>query len=144
MTTAFTAFVFTDNIENGGEVVKLRIFCVQSFKVAEKTVREGIRQKDGSMRQTGPIKRVKYDLYLVDCAVTGSSNGTSKDPKSSLQRFFEYCIFSCSEEVCGGGRKVYEGYKPVCQGGGAGPHVEVSFLEFICTSCDREGWVWEP
>ena len=38
----------------------------------------------------------------------------------------------------------YEGYKPVCQGDGAGPHVETSFLNYIRTSCEREGWAWEP
>ena len=56
MLTAFTAFAFEDSIENGGEAVKLGIFCAQSYKVAEKEVRESERQEDGSMRQTGPIK----------------------------------------------------------------------------------------
>ena len=41
-----------------------------------------------------------------------------------------------------GGR--YEGYTPVCQGDSAGPYVEAAFLEFIRTSCEREGWWWEP
>ena len=143
MMIAFTAFAFEDNIENGGEVVKLGLFRAQSFKVAEKTVREGVRQEDGSMRMTGPIKRKKYDLYLVDCAVTGSSDGAAKDPKCSLQRIFEHCIFPSVQKLLGEGCK-YEGYKVVCQGDGAGPHVEASFLQFVRTSCEREGWAWEP
>ena len=39
---------------------------------------------------------------------------------------------------------MYEGYKPVCTGDGAGPHVEAAFLSFIQDSCEREGWAWEP
>ena len=85
MMTAFTGLAFEDNIENGGEAIKLGLFRAQSYKVAEKEVREGVRQADGTMRMTGPVKRRRDDLYLVDCAVTGSSDGTSKDPKCSLQ-----------------------------------------------------------
>jgi len=43
MMTTFTAFAFEDTIENGGEAVKLGMFWAQSFKVAEKTVRESER-----------------------------------------------------------------------------------------------------
>ena len=141
--TAFTAFAFEDNIENGGEVVKLGLFKAHSFKVAEKTVREGVRQEDGSMRMTGPINQKKDDLYLVDYAVTGSSDGTAKDPKCSLQYIFEHSIFPSVQKLVGEGCK-YEGYKVVCQGDGAGPHVEASFLQFVRTGCEREGWAWEP
>ena len=143
MMTTFTAMAFEDSIENGGEVVKLGMFRAQSFKVAEKTAREGVRQEDGSLRMTGAIKRKKDDLYLVDCAVTGSSDGTAKDPKCALQRIFEHNIFPAVRKLVGVGGK-YEGYKPVCQGDGAEPHVEQGFIKYIRTSCEREGWVWEP
>ena len=84
MMTTFTAFAFNDSIENGGEAVKLGMFRAQSFKVADKEVREGVRQEDGSLKYTGPIKRKRDDLYLVDFAVTGSNDGTAKDPKCAL------------------------------------------------------------
>ena len=87
MLTAFTGFAFEDSIENGGRAVKLGVFRAQSFKVAEKMVRESVRQPDGSMKQTGPVKRKKGDLYLVDCAVTGTSEGTAKDPKCCLKMY---------------------------------------------------------
>ena len=119
------------------------MFRAQSYKVAEKTVRESVRQEDGTMRQTWSIKRKKDDLYLVDVAVTGSSDGTAKDPKCSLQRIFEYSIFPAVKKLVGEGG-MYEGYKPVCTGDGAGPHVEAAFLSFIKDSCEREGWAWEP
>jgi len=67
---------------------------------------------------------------LVNCAVTGSSDGTSRDPKRSFQRIFEYSIFPAVRKLMAvGGR--YEGYTLVCQGDGAGPHVEAAFLDFI-------------
>ena len=83
--TAFTTYAFMDSTENGGEVVKLGMLQAQSFKVAERTVREGVRQEDGTIKMTGPIKQKRDNLYLVDCAVAGSSNGSAKDPKYSLQ-----------------------------------------------------------
>ena len=35
----------------------------------------------------------KGDSYLVGCAVTGYSEGTSDDPKFSLKALFQYKIF---------------------------------------------------
>ena len=67
-----------------------------------------MRQTDGSMRQTGPIKRKKDDLYLVNCAVTGSSEGTSSDPKCSLKYLMEYGAFPEVKRLVGAGGK-YEG-----------------------------------
>ena len=143
MMTAFIGLAFEDIIENGGEAIKLGLFRAQSYKVAEKEVREGVRQADGTMPMIGPVKRRQDDLYLVDCAITGSSDGTSKDPKCSLQRIFKHNIFPSVRSLVGSGGK-FEGYKPVCTGDSAGPHVKKDFLEFIRTSCEREGWAWEP
>ena len=49
MMTAFTTFAFDDSIENGSEAVMLGMFQAQSFKVAKREVREGVRQEDGSI-----------------------------------------------------------------------------------------------
>ena len=138
MMTAFTAFAFDDSIENGGEAIRLGMFREQTFKVADKEVREGVRQEDDTIKYNGAIKRKRDDLYLVDCAVTGSNDGTAKDPKCSLQRIFENCIYPVVNKLVGVGGK-YERYKVVCQGDGAGPHVEAQFLTFIRDSCEREG-----
>jgi len=85
MLTAFTGFTLEDSFENGGKAVNLGIFPDQLFKVAEKVVHESVRQSDGSSRQTGSVKRRRDDLYLVNCAVTGSNDGTAKDPKCCLK-----------------------------------------------------------
>ena len=95
------------------------------------------------MKQTGPIKRKKYDLYLVGCAVTGSSEGTSSDPKCSLRHLKEFGVFPEVKRLVGAGGK-YDEYLPVWQGDSAGPHVEQSFLTFLKTKFDDEGWIMEP
>ena len=95
------------------------------------------------MRYNGPVKRRRDELYLVDCAVTGSSAGTAKDPKCSLQRIFEYNIFPVMRSLVAPEGN-YAGYQPVFQGDGAGPHVEKAFLDFMRSSMEREGWAWEP
>ena len=137
MLTCFSGFAFEDSIENGGIAVKLGYFSAQSFKVAEKTVRESVRQPDGSMRQTGPVKRKKDDLYLVDCAVTGSSEGTAKDPKCCLKNLLKYAVFPEVRRLVGVGGK-FEGYLPVWQGHSARPHVEANFLTFCWKSLQNK------
>lgn len=143
MGVAFTALAFEDSLENGGEAVKLGFFRAQSYKVAEKMVRESVRQADGRMRQTGPIKRKRDDLYLVDCAVTGSNEGTSDSPKFALSRLFENHVFPKVLELVKPGGK-YEGYTPIFQGDSAGPHVEAAYMQFVKGYCQTKGWHWEP
>ena len=100
------------------------------FKVAQKMVRESVRQPDGLMRQTGPVKRKKGGLYLVDCAVTGSSEGITKDPKYCLKNILKYAIFPEVRRLVSVGGKV-EGCLPVWQGDSTGPHVEANLLTFL-------------
>jgi len=143
MGVAFTAFAFEDNMENGGEAIKLGFFRAQSYKVAEKLVRESVRQADGTMRQCGEIKRRKDDLYMVDCAVTGSNVGTATDPKFALKPLFEFHIFPKIAELVGPGGR-FEGYTVIIQGDNAGPHSEADFLAFVQVHCALKGYHWEP
>jgi hypothetical protein len=143
MAVAFTGFAFEDNIENGGEAFKLGFFRAQSHKIAEKEVREAVRQEDGKLKYNGPIVRRKGDAYLVDCCVTGSKVGTADDPKYPLQNLFRECIFPMIElEVGPGGR--YEGYIPIIQGDNAGPHEDGTYKKFVQDYCASKGWHWEP
>lgn len=143
MAVAFTAFAFEDCMENGGEAIKLGFFCAQSYKVAKRMVRKSVRQDDGSMKQTGPIKRRKGDRYLVDCAVTGTDPGTADNPKFPLVNVFKHYIFPKVQELVGPGGK-YEGYTPIFQGDNAGPHQEDAYLKYVTEYCDERGWHWEP
>ena len=96
-------------------------------------VRQRVRQRDGSFRATGEIIRQKGDLFLVDCAVTGSEEGTSDNPKFSLKQLFETTIFLDVEKLVGPGGK-YEGYKVIFQGDNAGPHQEQAYFDFVASS----------
>ena len=78
-------------------------------------MRELARQEYGSMRQLGPIKRRRDDMYLVDCCVTSSNDSTAKYPKCLLQRIFEHHAFLAVRNLVGPGGK-YEGYKSLCTG----------------------------
>ncbi len=99
MGISFVAFAFDDNMENGGEAMKLAFLRAQSHKVAEKVVHEAVRQEDGSVKYNGPIKRQKGDTYLVDCCVTGSKEGVADDPKFPLKLVFEHAIFPMTKPV---------------------------------------------
>ena len=94
------------------------------------------------MRATGPVLRRKDDLYLVDCCVTGSNDGTSTDSKFSLGRLFRNGIRKRVKELVGvGGR--FEGRIVVFQADSAGPHIEKTFVDEFDKMCEEEGWYKE-
>ena len=101
-----------------------------------------VRQADGKMRATGPILRRKGDLYLVDCCVTGGTDGTSTDPKFSLARLFRSGIRPKVKELVSVGRK-FEGYTPIFQADSAGPHIKQHFKKEFTDMCEEEGWYHE-
>ena len=84
MGIAFVGFAFTNSIENGGEALKLVFFRANSYKVAERIVKD---------RKANKIIQKKDDLYLEDCAVTGSDKVTSDYPKFSFLNLFENHIY---------------------------------------------------
>ena len=144
MAIAVVAFAFIDNIENGGDAIKLAFTRCQSHKVAKKTVRESRRDPNTQrLKYDGKILRTKGDLYKVDCCVTGSNNGTVDSPKFSLMAYFGHTVFNALKDlVKPGGR--YDGYTVVIQGDNAGPHNDATYLKFVKEYCTREGWHWEP
>ena len=142
MGIAFTAFAFEDCIMNGGKAHKVGFFRSQSYKVAEKQQRQMVRQTDGRIRATGPIVRRKDDLYLIDCCVTGSTDGTSTDPKFSLARLFRNGIRQRVKELVGPGGR-FEGHTVIFQADSAGPHIEKAFVDEFDNMCEEEGWYKE-
>jgi hypothetical protein len=79
MGIAFVAFAFEDTVENGGTAIKVRFERAQSNKIARRKTRN----------KEGKVLRERNQEYLVDCNVTGSSNGTARDPKFPLMPLFE-------------------------------------------------------
>ena len=73
------------------------------------------------------ILKIKKTYNYVYFNVTGSNDGTSKDPKFQLNMFFEKCLFPVIEKlVCDGGR--FYGFSPVIHGDNAGPHQDTIFF----------------
>ena len=132
MGVAVVGIAFQDSLENGGNAFKLRFERAQSAKVAQRLTKN----------KNGDVLRKKGDVYLVDCAVTGSSYGTSTDPKFPLKPFFELNVFPAVKELVKVGGE-YEGYQPVFQGDNAGPHINQSYDQFVRDYCKANGWLWE-
>ena len=143
MFVAIVGYAFQGCIENGGDGIKIGFFRSQAAKIAKKTTHASTRDADGKLRYNGPVVRRKGDCYLVDVPVTGSSAGTSDDPKFSLLSLFEETVFPRIKQLVGPGGD-YEGYLPVIQGDNAGPHQDATFFRRMTAYCDREEWLWRP
>ena len=143
MVLAITGYAFKNRIEDGGDGLKIGLIRVQGAKIAKKTVKESSRKEDGSLKFDGPVKRRAGDVYLVDTTVTGSSFGTSSEPRFSLMSCFVEVILPKIARIVGPGGP-YEGYCPVIQGDNAGPHQDRNFVEGMREYCGRNGWHWEP
>jgi hypothetical protein len=133
MGIAVVAMAFDETLNNGGTALKLAFQRAQSAKIAQKLTKD----------KKGNVLRKKGDVYLVDCNVTGSGEGTSKEPKFPLMTFFATTVFPEIEKlVKKGGR--FEGYTPVIQGDNAGPHNDATFSRYVTDHCKKVGWLWEP
>ena len=104
-------------------------FRANSYKVAERIVKD---------RKTNKIIQKKDDLYLEDCAVTGSDKVTSDYRKFSFLNLFENHIYPRIEALVGPGCK-YEGYEMVIQDDNAGSHNETAYINYVKSSCDSKG-----
>ena len=133
MGIAVVGFAFDDTLENGGTAIKMLFHRAQSAKVAQRKTKN----------KEGKVLREKDDVYFVDCSVTGSSEGTSKDPKFPLLSYFKYAVFPEIEKLTGPGGK-FAGYTPIIQGDNAGPHTDAKYTKFVKEHCQSKGWFWEP
>ena len=143
MAIAVTGFGFEDNIENGGEAVNIAFTRCQSHKVAGRMQRASRKDENGKTKYDGAIVREKDQMYLVDCAVTGSNIGTADSPKFPLMSYFEETVFPRIIALVGPGGK-FENYTVVIQGDNAGPHEDKVYKRYVEEYCGREGWHWEP
>ena len=150
MVICFTGYAFVDNMENGGEGVKIGMYRCWSARTAQRTVNETVyvdgQAKRPNVANGGTVKRERGSQYMVDCNVVGSSDGTSTNPKFSLLRLFSTPGSGIMDRVDAlvrpGG--LYEGYTPVFQGDRAPAHVEGRFLAYVRGVCEAKGWLWEP
>ena len=100
MAIASTAFApFDNDMERGGLAFKLSLDRVGGYQIAGRTTykREYLKKgekKKGKKNYHYPqrednISRKKGDRYWVPMEITGSSEGTAKDPKFSLLNWFK-------------------------------------------------------
>ena len=143
MVVCFTAFAFKGSIINGGDAMKLGMFRCQSARIAKRQVGEARFLEDGSRKYDGKILREKGDVYLIDCNVTGSTEGSSDEPKFSLMHLFHSIIFPRIHDLVKPGGQ-YEGYKVVIQGDRAGLHTDKEFTDYTTSYCATNGYLWEP
>ena len=137
-------FAFVDNVENGGDAVKIDFSRCQSHKVAKRMQRASRRdQETGKLIYDGEILRRKGDLYLVDCNVTVSNSGSADDPKFALLDYFRELVFEAVKDLVRVGGK-FEGYLTIIQGDNAGPHQDATYKKGVEEYCEREGWKWIP
>ena len=97
MGIAVVGMAFEDSLENGGIGVKMLFHRTQSAKVAQRLTKN----------KKGEKLKEKGDVYFVDCNVTGSSEGTSKDPKFPLLDYFKYAVFPEVEKLTGPGGRFF-------------------------------------
>ena len=151
MAIAFVAAVFDGSLESGCEVVKLPLVRAQAPKIAERAQYEAVSQPDGSIRCPNtnpdgtpkePLRR-KGESFLVDCCVTGSNEGTKKDPKCSLLLVFKETIFPAILNLVGPGKQ-YEDCHVIIQGDQAGPHEDGTFTQFVTNFCAEQVWTSQP
>ena len=151
MAIAFVGAVIDGSFENGCEVVKLPLVRARAPKIAERVQYEAVTQPDGSIRYPNtnpdgtpkePIRR-KGESYLVDCCITGSNEGTKKEPKCSLLLIFKEIIFPAIVNLVGPGKQL-EDCCVIIQGDQAGPHEDGTFAEFVTSYCAEQGWMWQP
>lgn len=149
---AVVGIAFEDSLENGGIGVRLGIHRAEAAKVAQKCQNEThIDPETGkvtypSVANGGKQLRAKGDVYFVDVEVTGSTSGTSTNPKYMLLRFLRDVLFPQLQQIVGPGGE-FEGYCPIIQWDNAGPHTDgtlVAFAEQFCAAQQPVPWGWEP
>ena len=137
-------YAYEGNPEKGGVAVKIAFTRAQASKIAGRMQRAySGTNAAGGREYRGEVLRRKGDPFSVDTTVTGSSEGTSDDPKFALVRYFRECVFKQIAALVGTGG-AFEGYTPVIQGDQAGPHEEEEFKRFVTEWCKEKGWLWEP
>ena len=149
MVICWTGYAFEDNQENGGEGLKIGMWPCWSARIAQRQVNETVKDPVTgrctfpSVENGGKSKRAKGDAYMVQANVTGSNDGTSKNPKFSCLRHLEEDAFPAFDMLVAPGAP-YEGYQIAIQWDQARPHTDKVLVRWAKAECARRGWLWEP
>ena len=149
MVICWTAYAFEDNQENGGKGFKVGMWPCWSARISQRQVNETVKDPVTgrctfpSVENGGKSKRAKGDAYMVQANVTGSNDGTSKDPKFSSLRHLKESAFPAFDMLVAPGAPC-EGYQVVIQWDHARPHDDKKLLRWVEAECLKRGWLWEP
>ena len=124
----------------GGKPVKLAFTrCarrVQALKLSRK--RRYLDDGSGKWKCDGPIIRKKGDLWLKDCEVKATDEGTNAHPKFSLRKWWLETAFPAIEKAI---HDQFPGYRvPISGDDNAGPHVKKDLIALLNLECNRRGW----
>ena len=90
MVHATVGFAFDGTPESGGDGIKISLDRCMCARVALKQQRKSTRDADGKLHYDGDVIRDKGDIYQVAGNVTGSSQGTSTNPKYALRDLWQH------------------------------------------------------
>lgn len=147
MYVVVTAFVPVDNdLRKGGKAIPVACVRVGKMKFADRDSYERVYNEDGSHFYPAYIEnrlRVAGNEYFEGYELTGSSDGTEKDPKVSLLRLYKDQIIPQIEQ------KVVErfsdnGRVKVCivkQEDGAGLHTDTTYQDEMREEFARREWI---
>jgi hypothetical protein len=118
---------------------------VGGYRPAKRTTYKRKFREDGSIhypKRDDNISRKKGEMYWVPMEITGSNEGTLKDPKFSLLDWFQKKEIPRLEAVA---REVYAltGKKSIIryQMDGAGPHVGKELLKELDQEFNNRNWI---
>jgi len=145
VSTAFRPF--GNDIEKGGVAYKVSFVRAGRMMPASRTTFKRVYKlgKKGGWHYPpipANILRIKGELYFQAMDITGSFEGTEKNPKYSLLRFFDEIEIPALETLAKQiaqetGKRVVFRY----QMDGAGPHRDTKLLKFLDEEFDKRGWM---
>ena len=144
MGIASTGFIPTNNdITKGGVAHLVSLTRVGKSEKAVRNTYKRVYKPDGTYhypKVQSNVLRKKGQFYFKNLEITGSSTGTTKNPKFCLLDWFKNIKIPACEELC---RKVGTTEKTILryQMDGAGPHQDGKLLEFINDEFQKRGWL---
>ena len=144
MGIASTGFIPTNNdITKGGVAHLVSLTHVGKNEKAVRNTYKRVYKPDGTYhypKVQSNVLQKKGQFYFKNLEITGSSTGTTKNPKFCLLDWFKNIEIPACEELC---RKVGTTQKTILryQMDGAGPHQDGKLLEFINDEFQKRGWL---
>ena len=143
-----TAYVLRDRNDStkGGTAIPVSLVRVGSMVKAVKDSYKRVYREDGTYHYPkieSNILRKKGEYYFRGCKLTGSNEGTERNPKMSLLRVYENTIIPDLEEKIVRRFNNYGTRKVVIvkQEDGAGLHQDQTYMKEMQKLFNERGWV---